>query len=92
MTDSQERPTLIRHKKSVEPLPEAKKAQPAQPKRRGRPPKATKGSKEASVNIGVKVNQALWRRLRALALRRGENTGVLLDQAVKEYLDKHEKG
>lgn len=90
MTDS-DKPVLIRRKKPAEPPPDAKKVQPAQAKRRGRPPKATKDSKETSVNIGVKVDQALWRRLRALALRQGENTGVLLDQAIKDYVDKHEK-
>lgn len=90
MTDS-DKPVLIRRKKPAELPPEAKKAPAAEPKRRGRPPKAKKGSEEASVNVGVKVNQALWRRLRALALRQGVNTGELLDKAIEDYVGKHEK-
>jgi metal-responsive CopG/Arc/MetJ family transcriptional regulator len=41
--------------------------------------------------IGVSINTELWRRLRALAIRQGELTGELLDDAIKEYLDSHEK-
>lgn len=41
------------------------------------------------VNIGVKVDTRLWRRLRALAIRQGRLTGVLLDEAIEEYLGKH---
>jgi hypothetical protein len=41
--------------------------------------------------IGVSINTELWRRLRALAIRQGKLTGELLDAAIKEYLDSHEK-
>lgn len=41
------------------------------------------------VNIGVKVDTRLWRRLRALAIRQGRLTGGLLDEAVEGYLGKH---
>lgn len=93
MTDSEKIPRPHRRKLPVpaDPPQEAKKAPPAQLKRRGRPPKAKKGSDDASVNIGVKVNQTLWRRLRALALRQGVNTGELLDKAIEDYVGKHEK-
>jgi metal-responsive CopG/Arc/MetJ family transcriptional regulator len=41
--------------------------------------------------IGVSIDTELWRRLRALAIRQGKLTGELLDAAIKEYLDSHEK-
>ena len=41
------------------------------------------------VNIGVKVDDRLWRRLRALAIRQGRLTGELLDAAIEGYLSKH---
>lgn len=43
------------------------------------------------VNIGVSIKSELWRRLRALAITEGRLTGDLLDAAIKEYLDNHEK-
>jgi hypothetical protein len=41
------------------------------------------------VNIGVKVDDQLWRRLRSLAIRQGRLTGELLDAAIEGYLGKH---
>ncbi len=41
--------------------------------------------------IGVTIDTELWRRLRAIAIRQGKLTSVLLDAAIKEYLDSHEK-
>ena len=41
------------------------------------------------VNIGVKVDDQLWRRLRALAIKQGRLTGELLDEAIEGYLSKH---
>ena len=41
--------------------------------------------------IGVSIDTELWRRLRAVAIRQGKLTGELLDAAIKEYLDSHEK-
>jgi hypothetical protein len=38
------------------------------------------------MNIGVSVNTELWRRLRAIAMLRGEHTGTLLDAAIEKYL------
>jgi len=43
------------------------------------------------VNIGVQVDDETWRRLRALAIRQHKLTGELLDQAIIDYLEKHEK-
>jgi hypothetical protein len=40
--------------------------------------------------IGVSIDMVLWRRLRALAIKEGKNTGVLLDTAIEEYLLEHE--
>lgn len=52
-----------------------------------------KGKKKDSgrTYIGVSVDTVLWRRLRALAITNGKVTGELLDGAIQEYLDKHEK-
>jgi hypothetical protein len=43
------------------------------------------------MSIGVFVDTVLWRRLRAMAITNGKLTGELLDAAIQEYLDKHEK-
>jgi len=40
--------------------------------------------------IGVSIDRNVWRRLRALAIKEGKNTGELLDKAIEEYLLKHE--
>jgi hypothetical protein len=52
-----------------------------------------RGKVETAVRtkIGVSIDTPLWRRLRALAIRQGILTGELIDSAIKEYLDKHEK-
>ena len=42
-------------------------------------------------SIGVPIDTILWRRLRAMAITEGKLTGELLDTAIQEYLDKHEK-
>jgi hypothetical protein len=41
--------------------------------------------------IGASIDTVLWRRLRAMAITEGKLTGELLDTAIQEYLDKHEK-
>jgi hypothetical protein len=41
------------------------------------------------VNIGVKVDATLWRRLRVLAIQRGKRSYELLDAAIEGYLGKH---
>jgi len=57
---------------------------------RGRRGKAVSTSQEGlKVNIGVKVDTRLWRRLRALAIRQGRRSGELLDAAIEGYLGKH---
>ena len=43
------------------------------------------------MSIGVFVDTVLWRRLRAMAITNGKLTGELLDAAIQDYLDKHEK-
>ena len=88
MTDKKD--TMILTKRTMPKPAPAEKKQPAQPKRRGRPPKASKSDKREAVNIGVPVDKEVWLRLRALAIRNGKLTGELLDQAIKNYLDKHE--
>lgn len=40
-------------------------------------------------NIGVKVDEAVWRRFRALALAQGKTAGDLLDELMTEYVEKH---
>ena len=57
---------------------------------RGRRGKAISDPAEGlKVNIGVKVDNQLWRRLRALAIRQGRRSGELLDGAIEGYLGKH---
>lgn len=85
-TTETKRPPL--KKRSLEDT-ETKKPEPVTPKRRGRPPKASKDVKIKRVNIGVSIDESLWRRLKALAITQGVNTGELLDKAIKDYLDKH---
>jgi hypothetical protein len=41
--------------------------------------------------IGVSVDTVLWRQLRALAITKGKVTGELLDAAIQDYLERHEK-
>ena len=56
---------------------------------RGRPPKAKSTDSNQRVNIGVPVEDGLWRRLRALAMIQGRVTGELLVEALEEYLKRH---
>lgn len=49
-----------------------------------------KGTAPLKKNIGVKVDDQLWRHLRALALRQGRLTGELLDEAIEQYLKSHD--
>jgi hypothetical protein len=46
---------------------------------------------EKRMNIGVAVNEKLWRHLKALAIRQAKPTGELLDRAIEEYLQKHDR-
>ena len=57
---------------------------------RGRRGKAISNPAEGlKVNIGVKVDVTLWRRLRVLAIQHGKRSYELLDEAIEGYLCKH---
>jgi hypothetical protein len=43
-------------------------------------------------NIGVKVNEAIWRQFRALAISQGKTAGDLLDELMAGYLAKGHSG
>ena len=43
-------------------------------------------------NIGVKVNEAIWRQFRSLAVAQGRNAGDLLDEIMAEYVEKSRSG
>ncbi len=50
-----------------------------------------KGShKPDRLNIGIKVDRSLWRRFRAVAIRKDVNAGDLLDGVIEDYLKEHE--
>jgi hypothetical protein len=42
-------------------------------------------------NIGVKVDEGIWRQFRALAISQGKTAGDLLDELMTEYVAKAEK-
>jgi hypothetical protein len=42
------------------------------------------------VYMGVSVDEQLWRKLRALAVKQNKLTGDLLDRAIERFLPKHE--
>jgi hypothetical protein len=46
----------------------------------------SQADKEKRVNIGVSINEKLWRGLRALAIKEGKLTGELLDKAIEKYI------
>lgn len=57
---------------------------------RGRRGKAVSPSQGGlKVNIGVKVDAHMWRRLRVLAIQHGKRSHELLDEAIEGYLSKH---
>ena len=39
-------------------------------------------------NIGVKVDERVWRQFRALAISQGKTAGDLLDELMTEYVEK----
>jgi hypothetical protein len=39
-------------------------------------------------NIGVKVDEAIWRQFRSLAIAQGKTAGDLLDDLMAEYVAK----
>jgi len=41
--------------------------------------------------IGVKLDQDLWRRLKILALKQDRTAGELLEEAMGEYLNRHKE-
>ena len=42
--------------------------------------------------IGVKLDMDLWRELRILALEEDRTAGELLEEAMREYLERHRRG
>ncbi len=46
------------------------------------------GSTVKRKNIGVKVNERVWRQFRSLAVAQGKNAGDLLDELMSEYVAK----
>lgn len=60
-------------------------------KRKGRQKQEGKKAKSGRVKIGVSIDDMLWRRLRAEAIIEGKQTGDLLDQALRNYLNNKEK-
>jgi len=43
-------------------------------------------------NIGVKVDEKLWRNFRALAISQGKTAGELLDELMVEYVGRSRSG
>jgi hypothetical protein len=39
-------------------------------------------------NIGVKVDEKIWRQFRSLAISQGKTAGDLLDELMAEYVSK----
>jgi len=67
---------------------EDKKVKSGQGKKKTK--KEVKEAGSGRVNIGVSVNDMLWRRLRALAIIEDKGTGELLDQAIEAFLKSKE--
>jgi len=49
----------------------------------------TEKDKTERKQLGVKIDQDLWRELKILALRLGRTATELLEASMKEYLAKH---
>lgn len=60
-------------------------------KRKGKQKQEGKKVKSDRVNIGVAIDEKLWRRLRAHAIIEGKQAGDLLDEAIEGYLKNKEK-
>ena len=41
--------------------------------------------------IGVKIDSELWMQIKILALKQGRTAGELLQDAMRLYLEKHDK-
>ena len=39
--------------------------------------------------VGAKIDADLWKQLRMIALEESTQAGALLDQAMKEFIEKH---
>jgi hypothetical protein len=52
--------------------------------------KQGKVEEKKRVYMGVSVDEQLWRKLRALAVKQKKLTGDLLDKAIEKFLPKHE--
>jgi hypothetical protein len=70
-------------------MTEEKKEKRILVKRKKTPEEEAKLASFKRVHIGVSIDENLWLRLRALALIEKKDTGKIIDEAFKEYLDKH---
>lgn len=52
----------------------------------GKPKKTSDNSGANKKNIGVKVDEKIWRQFRALAISQGKNAGDMLDEVMSEYV------
>ncbi|MGD0275839.1 MAG: hypothetical protein ABSB79_07270 [Syntrophales bacterium] len=52
--------------------------------------KEQKPEEKKRVYMGVSVDEQLWRKLRALAVKQKKLTGDLLDKAIEKFLPKNE--
>ncbi len=50
----------------------------------------TSGTKKK--NIGVKVDERVWRQFRSLAIEQGKTAGDLLDELMTKYVAKFRSG
>ena len=48
-----------------------------------------KGLQKGRKQVGALIDETLWQRLRAKAILENRNAGLLLDDAIRMYLDKH---
>ena len=51
--------------------------------------KSTGAGGTTKKNIGVKVDEQIWRQFRALAISQGKTAGDLLDKLMAEYVSKY---
>ena len=54
--------------------------------------KSANASGTTKKNIGVKVDEKLWRNFRAQAISQGKTAGELLDELIAEYVGRSRSG
>ena len=62
----------------------------ARDQQKAQEPSKKSENKPDRLNIGIKVDRSLWRRFRAVAIRKDVNAGDLLDRVIEDYLKEHE--